>query len=295
MGLVGHLGSLSRDDDDDSYSPDQNAAAPKDDYSVVSDDYMILTDDEDDASDIEVTPKKDDDQEILGASSPRLSATMEAAKFKTMFAETRPWRHQSHRESAALRMVKCHKLTSTSTGMLEDEGRELSLKSKSDKRMGLVLAQSHSEEEEDDSSSASEDKSLSMKSSMSVISDPEAEIDFDALDEIPSHFRSQPQVMLTYLDPSLCTISEHDSKVFAYKHSLLLRAVMQLLVERDYIGVEADLDDPLCIMKKGPLKKATQAVGQTVGSSYETYEGRSLLAGSERQMSMTPRKVRTRG
>jgi hypothetical protein len=266
MGLLGHLGSLSRDEDDDSYSPDPDdfAATPKDDDSVVSDDCMILTDDEEDSSETEVLPKKNDDEDILGVASPgsSSSSTLEAAKIKSMFAEKHPWRRQSRRESSATRMLRGQKLPSTSTGMMEDESGEPLLKpTHRDKRTGLFLGRSM--DEEDDSSSASEDDTLSMQSSLSVMSDPEEDFDFDALDKIPSHFTSQPQVMLSYFDPSLHTISKRDSNVFAYEHSLLLRAVMQLLAERDYIGVEADLDDPSCVVKKGPLKKATHAVGRT--------------------------------
>jgi hypothetical protein len=268
-GWLGNLGSLSRGDDDDdddhdgAYSPypDNFATTTKDDDSVVSDDCMILTDDEDDASETELLPKKNDDEDILSFASPRSSLSLEAAKIKSLFAEKHPWRRQSRRESSVTRMLKGHKLPSTSTGMMEDEGGEPLLKSKRDKGTGLFL--SRSMDEEDDSSSASEDDTLSIQSSLSVISDPEKELDFDALDKIPNHFTSQPRVMLTYLDPSLHTISKRDSNVFAYEHSLLLRAVMQLLAERDYIGVEADLDDPSCIVKKGPLKKATNAVGRT--------------------------------
>ena len=270
-GLLGRLNSgATRDADGDIFeSCDEFPALSRDDDddSVVSDECMILTDDEDDETDEypRMASTRSQDNDIV---SPRMSlAQAETIALKSMFAEKHPWRRRTSVDATVQNSaVKAPKLPPARfAGDEVDDLVSFPRSKQRDKLSGLVLTQSRSEEEEedDDSSSASEDDSSSMQSSLSFISDPEEDLDFASLEHIPNHFTSQPQVMSAFLDPSLGSIPEQDCATFAYEHSLLLRAIMQLLAERDYIGVEADLDDLSCIVKKGPLKKAAHAVGRT--------------------------------
>lgn len=69
-----------------------------------------------------------------------------------------------------------------------------------------------------------------------------------------------------YLDSSLLlnannlTVKEADE--FVREHGTLLQAVLQLLAERDQVGVEGSTDSTENIWKKGPLKKLSFAVGR---------------------------------
>ncbi len=263
------LGS-SRDFDEEDESVDGKFLnASRDDESEASDECMILTDDEDDASEIEEPSKraKQDFTSLQDVASPRSSASPgNLAAIHSLFAEKHPWRRQSRRDSP--RPHSAHGPRLPSVNSMEDEFEEPSSTRSSlrERISSLNILQSRSEEEEeqDESSSSSEDDSTSTQSNLSVISDPEESFDFGTLEKIPNFFTSHPEAMAAYLDPSATsTISEQDTSTFAHEHSLLLRAVLQLLAERDYIGVEADIDDPTCIMKKGPLKKATSSVGRT--------------------------------
>jgi len=272
--LLGRLGS-SRDFDEEEYASAEDefpypantlSALTRDDDSEASDECMILTDDEDDASETDTPPKRtrDDYSDIYGVASPRSSQTpSNLGAIQSMFAEKHPWRRQSRRDSTKVYSSLGPRLPTVNSMEDEVEGPQSVRSSFRDRISGLSILQSRSEEEEeaqDESSSSSEGEASSTQSSVSIISDPEEELDFSTLESIPNYFTSHPQVMLAYLDPSA---HNHDSHVFAYEHSLLVRAVLQLLAERDYIGVEADIDDPTCIVKKGPLKKATHAVGRT--------------------------------
>lgn len=262
------LGS-SRDFDEEYESVDGKFLdASRDDESGASDECMILTDDEDDTSEIEEPSKraKEDFTSLEDAASPRSSSSpSNLAAIHSIFAEKHPWRRQSRRDSPRPRQAHGPRLPSVNS--MEDEFEEPSSTRSSlrERISGLNILQSRSEEEEEqeESSSSSEDDSTSTQSNVSVISDPEETLDFATLEKIPNFFTSHPEAMAAYLDPSASAIFEQDSSVFAHEHSLLLRAVLQLLAERDYIGVEADIDDPTCIMKKGPLKKATSSVGRT--------------------------------
>ncbi|EEC44904.1 predicted protein [Phaeodactylum tricornutum CCAP 1055/1] len=69
-----------------------------------------------------------------------------------------------------------------------------------------------------------------------------------------------------YLDPVLVArqkeISMAEADRFVSEHGLLLQAALQLMAERDQVGVEGSIDTADNIWKKGPLKKRTLGVGR---------------------------------
>lgn len=99
---------------------------------------------------------------------------------------------------------------------------------------------------------------------------PRAVHNWGDLPPIPNKFRSSEVHSDTrgvpYLDADIIEESEQMSKldgnIFVWEHALLLRAVVQLLIERDQIGVEGSVDYVDNIIKRGPLKKTMFAVGK---------------------------------
>lgn len=53
--------------------------------------------------------------------------------------------------------------------------------------------------------------------------------------------------------------SQRDASNFVWQHGMILHAVLQLLVERDHLGVEDSMDEAHNVWKKGPLKKLAQS------------------------------------
>jgi hypothetical protein len=104
----------------------------------------------------------------------------------------------------------------------------------------------------------------------------ESPVDWGELPVLPNSFFSKPSqnTMMTpssshqqsfqYLDSGMqqspLTKAEADS--FAWEHALLLQSVLQLLAEREQLGVEGSVDAADNIWKKGPLKKMSYTVGR---------------------------------
>lgn len=69
-----------------------------------------------------------------------------------------------------------------------------------------------------------------------------------------------------YLDASLLhnasSLSVSEANEFVWEHGALLQAVLQLLAERDQVGVEGSTDSTENIWRKGPLKKLSFSVGR---------------------------------
>jgi hypothetical protein len=69
-----------------------------------------------------------------------------------------------------------------------------------------------------------------------------------------------------YLDPTMMiyhgSLSRKTANRFVHEHGILLQAAMELLTERDQIGVEGKMDSADNIWKKGPLKKLSYQVGR---------------------------------
>lgn len=97
--------------------------------------------------------------------------------------------------------------------------------------------------------------------------DLEEHLDWDRLPPMPNSFLGSGVLhpsMSQYLDEQLQhdSIALQDADCFALEHSLLLRAILQLLEERALRGLaHIDLDDGV-ILKQGALKKFSHSVGR---------------------------------
>ena len=86
--------------------------------------------------------------------------------------------------------------------------------------------------------------------------DFDQDVDFMSLPHIPNSFLNIPPDSYDYLDSSMIeNIDKQDISKFAMEHHLLVHGLLQLLAERDHIGVEGDVHDSSNILKMGPLKK----------------------------------------
>ncbi|KAG7363977.1 PH domain containing protein [Nitzschia inconspicua] len=93
----------------------------------------------------------------------------------------------------------------------------------------------------------------------------EAQIFDDDIDQVvdcgnftplPISFLNMPPDMYDYLDLDLVTnIQNQDISTFAWEHHLFVKGLLQLLFERDMIGVEDDIFDSSNITKMGVLRK----------------------------------------
>jgi hypothetical protein len=117
---------------------------------------------------------------------------------------------------------------------------------------------------EDDDGSSSEEFSSDDGSSIgddSIMFEDDADqvIDFSTLSSLPNSFLNVPPDIYDYLDPDLVkNIGEQDISTFAWEHHLLVKGLLQLLAERDHVGVEGDVHDTSNVLKMGPLKKKSR-------------------------------------
>jgi hypothetical protein len=80
--------------------------------------------------------------------------------------------------------------------------------------------------------------------------------DFSSIPPMPNSFLGLPPDLYDYLDPELVrNIKDQEISTFAYEHHLLVKGLLQLLAERDIVGVEGDIHDTSNVIKMGPLKK----------------------------------------
>lgn len=108
---------------------------------------------------------------------------------------------------------------------------------------------SSDESDYDDDSSIGDDSHLFEDDAHQII-------DFSALSVLPNSFLSLPPGVYDYLDQDLVhSIGEQNISMFAWEHHLLAKGLMQLMAERDHIGVEGDVDDTSNVLKMGALKK----------------------------------------
>lgn len=88
-------------------------------------------------------------------------------------------------------------------------------------------------------------------------------LDWETLPVIPDRFLSETTTS-PYLDCSLLpegSLIQRDGQRFAEEQGLFLQAVLQLLAERDQVGVEGSIHSGDNIWKKGPLKLWTKRPG----------------------------------
>lgn len=127
-------------------------------------------------------------------------------------------------------------------------------------------------------------------------------------EEMPSEVVDAPvpqsSILPTYLDRSLLTsggISPSLAGRFALEHRIFLRAILQILEERDRVGVEADADDPNTI-KTGPLKKSSKVIRGSawkvkyveIRSGMFSYYENSLTGKVKRGASLVRKNLRLR-
>lgn len=80
--------------------------------------------------------------------------------------------------------------------------------------------------------------------------------DFSSIPPMPNSFLDLPPDLYDYLDPELVkNINEQKITTFAFEHHLFVKGLLQLLAERDIVGVEGDIEDTSNVIKMGPLKK----------------------------------------
>jgi hypothetical protein len=115
----------------------------------------------------------------------------------------------------------------------------------------------HADEGTSSGESSSEDDSGSYGDDSDAFCDDfEQDVDFMSLPHIPNSFLNIPPDSYDYLDSAMIeNIDKQDISKFAWEHHLLVHGLLQLLAERDHIGVEGDVHDSSNILKMGPLKK----------------------------------------
>lgn len=96
------------------------------------------------------------------------------------------------------------------------------------------------------------------------------EVDWVAMPLLPLQFYRYDESKMRqrtphYLDASMLSsdLTFDDANRFAWEHAMLLHAVLQLLAERDQVGVEGSIDSADNIWKKGPLKKLSTRGGKS--------------------------------
>lgn len=106
----------------------------------------------------------------------------------------------------------------------------------------------------------------------------EKPVDWSSMPSLPEHFYAagvSPYGSSSsgggFLDAVMIdqSLTEVEGNRFVWEHGVLLQAVLQLLAERDQVGIEGSLDSDDNIYKKGPLKKLTSL-----------YKGAGAVAGA---------------
>jgi hypothetical protein len=81
-------------------------------------------------------------------------------------------------------------------------------------------------------------------------------VDCSTFTTLPNSFLGLPPDMYDYLDLDLVkNIKDQNVSTFAWEHHLFVKGLLQLLAERDMIGVEDDVHDSRNISKMGVLRK----------------------------------------
>ncbi|CAJ1969604.1 unnamed protein product [Cylindrotheca closterium] len=110
--------------------------------------------------------------------------------------------------------------------------------------------------------SSSDDSSLD-DSSLLLEDDADEIIDVSKMGVLPNTFLNPPPSYYDYMDQDLLkSVGQQNLSKFAWEHHLLSRGLMQLMAERDHIGVEANIDDTGNVLKMGPLKLLKKTMNQ---------------------------------
>lgn len=117
-----------------------------------------------------------------------------------------------------------------------------------------------------DESSFDDDDDWSDEESQVFEDDVDQPLDCSALNSsLPKSFLDLPPDMYDYLDSDLVSeIDNQDVRTYAWEHHLFVKGLLQLLAERDLIGVEDDVLDAHNVLKMGVLRKKDAKIGWRV-------------------------------
>ncbi|VEU39017.1 unnamed protein product [Pseudo-nitzschia multistriata] len=117
-----------------------------------------------------------------------------------------------------------------------------------------------------DESSFDEDENWSDEESQLFDDDVDEAIDCSNLkSSLPNSFLDLPPDIYDYLDSNLVAmIGNQDVNTFAREHHLFVKGLLQLLAERDLIGVEDDVLETHNITKMGVLRKKDAKIGSRI-------------------------------
>ena len=117
-----------------------------------------------------------------------------------------------------------------------------------------------------DESSFDDDENWSEEESQLFDDDIDQPINCSTLSSsLPKSFLDVPPDMYDYLDSNLVReIENQDISTYAWEHHLFVKGLLQLLAERDLIGVEDDVFDTHNVSKMGVLRKKDAKIGWRV-------------------------------
>jgi len=117
-----------------------------------------------------------------------------------------------------------------------------------------------------DESSFDDEENWSDEESQIFESDMDDPIDCSFLESsLPNSFLDLPPDLYDCLDSDLVSgIGNQDPTIFAWEHHLFVKGLLQLLAERDMIGVEDDVRKTHNITKMGVLRKKDATIGWRV-------------------------------
>ena len=204
------------------------------------------------------------------------SSNQERGRISAVFAEEKPWRtlglmdddHAAIKSTSTFQATRASLETSAvSIGSTRDKGL---LDSKNNQSQDMLLLSSQGDNDVDSTDSEGTEDVLygdapSIRSDLSGISDLQLEedVDLDELTMVPNSFIGSGQLhpsMALYLDAEeLGNVTYRDANRFVLEHSLMLRAILQLLQEHE---LHHSHDDT--VLKKGPLKKLGHLVGRPI-------------------------------
>ena len=132
--------------------------------------------------------------------------------------------------------------------------------------INLVDSALDEQDSSSDESSFDDDENWSDEESQLFDDDVDQPIDCSNLrSSLPKSFLDLPPDMYDYLDSDLVAeIENQDVLTYAWEHHLFVKGLLQLLAERDLIGVEDDVLDAHNVLKMGVLRKKDPKIGWRV-------------------------------
>mmetsp|Transcript_1800 Transcript_1800/g.4063 ORF Transcript_1800/g.4063 Transcript_1800/m.4063 type:complete len:976 (-) Transcript_1800:44-2971(-) len=130
----------------------------------------------------------------------------------------------------------------------------------------VELSDTVQDRSDDDFSDDSSSGDSSLGDSLLLLEDDADEIlDVSKMGVLPNTFLNPPPSSYDYLDKDLLkSVGQQDLSKFAWEHHLLSRGLLQLMAERDHIGVEGDIGDTGNVLKMGPLKLLKKTMNQKI-------------------------------